>query len=165
MAHFAKIGDDNIVEQVIVIGNEITDPENTGTDTEQLGLDFIADVLKLEGTWVQTSYNDNIRGSFAHIGGTYDSSLDKFQEPKPFDSWIWDDTKNEYVAPLPHPLADIDPNDESAQPDYITSKPDDEIWLHRWNEAAYQADNTTGWEFVQWTQADEDALQGQNLGE
>ena len=93
MAHFAKIGDNNIVEQVIVIGNEITDPENTGTDTEQLGLDFIADVLKLEGTWVQTSYNSNIRGSFAHIGGTYDSSLDKFQEPKPFDSWTWDDKR------------------------------------------------------------------------
>ena len=36
MAHFAKIGDNNIVEQVIVIANEITDPENTGTDTEQL---------------------------------------------------------------------------------------------------------------------------------
>ena len=31
MAHFAKIGDNNIVEQVIVIENEITDPENTGT--------------------------------------------------------------------------------------------------------------------------------------
>ena len=65
MAHFAKIGENNIVEQVIVIANEITDPENTGTDTEQLGLDFIADVLKLS-TWVQTSYNSNIRGNFTH---------------------------------------------------------------------------------------------------
>jgi len=36
--------------------------------------------------------------------------------------------------------------DESAQPDYITSKPDDEIWLHRWNETAYQGNNSKGWE-------------------
>ena len=148
MSHFAKVKD-GVVQAVIVAEQSFIDslPTEDGV------------------TWVQTSYNSNIRGNFAHIGGTYDSSLDKFQEPKPFDSWTWDDTKNEYVAPLPHPLADIDPNDESAQPDYITSKPDDEIWLHRWNETAYQADNTTGWEFVQWTQADEDALQGQNLGD
>ena len=32
MAHFVKIGDDNIVEDSIVINNSVVDPENTGTD-------------------------------------------------------------------------------------------------------------------------------------
>jgi hypothetical protein len=41
MAHFAKI-ENGIVTEVLVIGNDIVDPENTGTDNEQLGKDFIA---------------------------------------------------------------------------------------------------------------------------
>ena len=45
MAHFAKV-ENNIVTQVVVIDNSITD-----------GQTFLADELGLGGTWIQTSYN------------------------------------------------------------------------------------------------------------
>lgn len=71
MAHYAKINKDNIVEEVIVIDNAII-------ETEQDGIDYIANELKLDGTWIQTSYNANIRGKFAAIGDIYDYKTNTF---------------------------------------------------------------------------------------
>lgn len=73
MAHFAKINEQNIVEQVIVIADE----------HEKKGEAFIKDVLKLEGRWLQTSYNNRIRKRFAGIGYTYSEEHDAFIPPKP----------------------------------------------------------------------------------
>ena len=78
MAHFAKINENNIVEQVIVLG-EVTETE---------GQEYIQNVLGLEGRWLQTSYNNNIRYNFAGIDFTYDETNDAFIAPKPFNSWI-----------------------------------------------------------------------------
>jgi hypothetical protein len=77
MAHFAKINESNVVEEVIVIDNSILDDGN-GNEVEQQGIDFIVNDLGLSGTWKQTSYNNNLRGMYAEIGGTYDSTHDKF---------------------------------------------------------------------------------------
>jgi hypothetical protein len=71
MAHFAELDDNNLVQQVIVV-------ENEHAPTEEAGLEYIKDVLKLDGTWIQTSYNGNIRGKFAGIMDIYDSKKDKF---------------------------------------------------------------------------------------
>jgi len=65
MAHFAQLDENNIVQQVIVI-------DNKHAQTEDAGLDYIKDVLKLDGTWIQTSYNGNIRGKFAGLMDIYD---------------------------------------------------------------------------------------------
>jgi hypothetical protein len=70
MAHFAKVNDQNIVEEVIVISND--DAPN-----ETAGKEFIA-CLGIEGNWIQTSYNNNIRGKFAGIGDSYDPTTDVF---------------------------------------------------------------------------------------
>jgi hypothetical protein len=70
MAHFAKVNDNNIVEEVIVVDNK-----NAGT--EQQGKDFIAS-LGLEGNWVQTSYNRKFRNAFASVGDIYDLENDMF---------------------------------------------------------------------------------------
>jgi hypothetical protein len=81
MAHFAKI-DNNVVTQVIVISNDVCgEPTLTFPDTENAGRAFIANTLKLDGTWKQTSYNGNIRGTYAGIGYTYDPELDVFVAP------------------------------------------------------------------------------------
>jgi len=48
MAHFAKINNSNIVEEVIVINNNSAPSEMTGKS-------FIQNVLKKEGTWIKTS--------------------------------------------------------------------------------------------------------------
>lgn len=78
MAHFAKINEDGIVQQVIVVRNEdILDAD--GNESEAVGQAFIASI-GLDGTWVQTSYNGSFRGRYAGVGMKYDSSLDLFTE-------------------------------------------------------------------------------------
>lgn len=68
MAHFAEIDTNNIVLRVLVVDNSL----------EAEGANFLANTLGLGGTWIQTSYNANIRGKFAGIGDTYDSVNDVF---------------------------------------------------------------------------------------
>ena len=71
MAHYAKIDKNNVVQEIIVVDNAIA-------ITEQDGIDYIVNELKLDGTWLQTSYNGNIRGKFAGAGDIYDPKTDTF---------------------------------------------------------------------------------------
>ena len=81
MAHFAKI-ENSLVTQVIVIGNDVCgEPTLDFPDTEGAGRAFIANTLKLEGDWKQTSYNGNFRGTYAGVGYTYDPVADEFVAP------------------------------------------------------------------------------------
>jgi hypothetical protein len=73
MAHFAEIDSDNKVLRVLVIDNS----------QEHRGQEFLANDLGLGGTWLQTSYNNNIRGKYAAIGDTYDPINDVFITPEP----------------------------------------------------------------------------------
>ena len=99
MAHFAKI-EDNLVTQVIVVDNsDILDESNN--ESEALGIKICQDLLG--GTWVQTSYNGNIRKNYAGIGYTYDSSRDAFIEPIPYSSWALNETTCKYEAPIAYP--------------------------------------------------------------
>ena len=163
MAHFAKVDENNLVTEVIVIDNSVVDPNNTGNDNESLGQAYIADVLGLEGNYQQCSYNNNIRGHYAGIGYTWDEQHDEFMPPQPFASWTYNFDDHEWKAPITHPLAHI-PEDSTEQPEELTSKPDNEVWTYQWNEEAYQADNTTGWELnLVWSS--EDNSDGVNLSE
>ena len=92
MAHFAQINENNVVVNVLVVPD----------DQEHRGQAFLADDLGLGGTWVQTSYNNNIRNRYAMIGGTYDPVNDVFIDIKPFDSWSLDDNYN-WQPPTPYP--------------------------------------------------------------
>ena len=76
MAHFARINNNNVVMQVIVVGNEDILDEN-GKESEAVGQAFIASI-GLQGTWIQCSYNENFRGFFPGIGDTYDPIKDEF---------------------------------------------------------------------------------------
>jgi len=81
MAYFAKL-ENNIVTEVIAISNDICgEPTLTFPDTCPAGRAFITNTLKLGGVWVQTSYNNNFRGTYAGIGYTYDADLDEFIAP------------------------------------------------------------------------------------
>ena len=81
MGYFAKI-DDGMVTQVISISNDVLgEPTLTFPDTEGAGRAFIANTLKLEGEWRQTSYSGSFRGAYAGIGYTYDSENDVFVAP------------------------------------------------------------------------------------
>jgi len=72
MAHFAEIDNNNIVLRVLVVDNSL----------EHIGADFLANDLGLGGTWIQTSYNNNIRKNYAAQGYTYDLIRNAFIPPK-----------------------------------------------------------------------------------
>tara|TARA_E500000318_G_C3537924_1_gene203429 strand:+ start:263 stop:625 length:363 start_codon:yes stop_codon:yes gene_type:complete len=107
MAHFAEIGLDNVVERVIVVhNNELLDADSV--EQESLGIEFCRTLFG--GTWVQTSYNGNIRKNFAGKGFTYDTGRDAFIPPQPYASWVVNEETCLWEAPVPRPA---DGNDYS----------------------------------------------------
>ncbi len=81
MAYFAKL-ENNIVVQVISVSNDVCGEPTLGfPDTCAAGRAFIANTLKFDGVWKQTSYNNNFRGRYAGIGYTYDPVADEFVAP------------------------------------------------------------------------------------
>jgi hypothetical protein len=82
MAHFAEIDANNIVIRVLVVPDE----------EEHRGQEFLADDLGLGGTWIQTSYNNNIRKQFAGVDFTYDAVNDVFIAPQPKPWFVLNDT-------------------------------------------------------------------------
>lgn len=91
MSHFAEIDDNNLVIRVLVGNND--DPDE--------GYQWLID--NLGGNWIKTSYNNNIRFNYAGIGYSYDEVRDAFIPPKPFDSWILDESTCRWQAPIPMP--------------------------------------------------------------
>ena len=99
MAHFAKLGPGNVVEQVIVVDNRDTsDPD--GVEKEHIGAAFCERLFG--GTWKQTSYNGNKRKNYAGIGYAYHADIDAFVAPQPYPSWTLDADCN-WQAPVPMP--------------------------------------------------------------
>jgi hypothetical protein len=130
MAHFAKLDENNVVTQVIVVDNkDITDP-HIGQEDEILGIAFCKKLLG--GNWKQTSYNNSMRVRYAGIGYSYNAALDAFVPPQPHDSWTLDNETADWVSPL------------GAAPE-LTEAEAEARSFYRWDEEAYQADNTTGW--------------------
>ena len=101
MAHFAKIGLNNKVIEVLSVNNEVLRDSN-GVEQEVNGIDFLT---KLTGwaIWKQTSYNVNIRKNYAGIGMTYDEDRDAFIHKKPFASWILNEDTCLWESPVAYP--------------------------------------------------------------
>ena len=102
MAHFAKLGVGNVVEQITVVHNSII-TDNNGNEVEKLGVDYLNKIYNTRNTWKQYSYNKNFRGNPAVIGGTYDQQRDVFLLPKPNESWVLDEETLSWKAPIPYP--------------------------------------------------------------
>ena len=101
MAHFAQLDEDNNVIKVEVVHNSITiDSDNN--EQEQLGINFLTE-LHGGGTYVQTSYNNNMRKNYACIGCVYDSVRDAFIKKQPYSSWILDEDTCQWNAPITEP--------------------------------------------------------------
>ena len=100
MAHFAQLDENNVVTQVIVVSNnELLDA--SGVEREEMGIGFCQRLFG--GNWKQTSYNHNFRKRYAGIGYTYNAELDAFVPPKPFPSWVLNNTEANWEAPVPAP--------------------------------------------------------------
>lgn len=93
MAHFAEIDKNNFVVRVVVTDNNLPNE----------GYDWL--VQTLGGTWIQTSYNHNVRKQFAGFGFTYDLEADVFIRPQPFASWSLDNNFD-WQPPIPMPEGD-----------------------------------------------------------
>ena len=142
MAHFAQLDSNNVVTQVIVVGNDDTSDSN-GVETESIGVAFCQKLLGADTNWKQTSYNGNMRGNYAGIGYTYMSnvatlgvgSTDIFISQQPYASWTISTTEATWKAPITEPTLT---DDQLAAGSYYT-----------WDESAYQADasdpKTAGW--------------------
>ena len=96
MAHFAEVDENDIVLRVLVVGN----------DQEHRGQEFLADDLGLGGTWVQTSYNGNMRKNYAGIGMTFDRVRDAFIPEQPYASWVLNEETCLWDAPTPMPVVE-----------------------------------------------------------
>jgi len=124
MAHFAKLGVGDIVEKIHVVSNDVA-------TTEQAGIDFLNNLYNTRDVFKQTSYNTYggehklggtpFRKNYATVGGTYDPSRDAFIPPKPYPSWVLNETTCLWDAPV------VKPEDDN---NYI------------WNE------ETTSWDFI-----------------
>ncbi len=101
MAHYAKIGAENIVTRVHVLNNEVLIKD--GKEDEATGVKFLQDLYGNQDTYIQTSYNNKFRKNYAGVGFTYDSTRDAFYEPQPFASWTLDDDTCQWNAPVAYP--------------------------------------------------------------
>jgi hypothetical protein len=100
MAHFAKLDENNVVTQVIVVANSDT-ADASGVEKEHIGAAFCERLFG--GTWKQTSYNGNKRKNYAGIGFTYREDIDAFVPPKPYASWVLNEATAQWEAPVAMP--------------------------------------------------------------
>ena len=103
MAHFAQLDENNIVTQVIVVHNNETHDEN-GIESELKGVQFCQSLFGENTRWVQTSYNATKRKNYAGMGYEYDANRDAFIPPKPFPSWVLNESNCLWEAPIPMPI-------------------------------------------------------------
>jgi hypothetical protein len=99
MAHYARLDENNIVTQVIVVANEDTTDTN-GVEVEEIGVAFCKKLLGAETNWKQTSYNNNFRVRYAGTGYSYNAELNAFIAPKPFESWTLVEETADWESPL-----------------------------------------------------------------
>ena len=116
MAHFAKLDVNNLVTQVITFSND--EVNSNGGDLAVQAENFVK--ARHEGTWKQTSYNNNFRKQYAGKGYTFDSAKDKFISPQPFSSWALDEN-DDWQAPI-------------TEPNTKTFDENTEIFRQKWKE-------------------------------
>ena len=144
MAHFAKIGLNGKVLQVLTLDNK--DMLNAdGVEDEKVGQQY----LELHNNWtaemwIQTSYNTQggkhytngvvsedqskaFRGNYAGIGYTWDEDNQIFWAKKPYPSWV----KHIATASWKSPIGDApDLTDEQT----LQNEAGTHRWVYDWNE-------------------------------
>ena len=103
MAHYAVLDKNNIVINVFVGKNEF----EGGIDWEEYYSNYLGNKC------LRTSYNTHggvhsnngepFRKNYAAIGYLYDSDIDAFIPPKPYESWVLDRESCLWVAPVSMP--------------------------------------------------------------
>ena len=147
MAHFAKLGSNGKVIQVLTLDNK--DMLNAdGVEDESVGQQYLEQHNNWPAQmWIQTSYNtssnthnsgDNskaFRGNYAGIGYTWDEDDQIFWPKKPYASWV----KHNESASWKSPIGDA-PALTAEQESQNTA--DTHRWGYVWNEANQSWDLT-----------------------
>ena len=147
MAHFAKIGANSKVIQVLTLDNK--DMKNAdGVEDESVGQQYLERHNNWPAQmWIQTSYNtysnkhssgDNskaLRGNYAGIGYEWDEDNNIFWPKKPFASWVKHIESASWKSPIGDPPAFT--AEQTSQNEANTHQ-----WRYNWNEANQSWDLT-----------------------
>ena len=151
MAHFAKLGANSKVIQVLTLNN--SDMLNAdGVEDESVGQQYLETHNNWPAQmWIQTSYNTAanqhtnggtpFRGNYAGIGYEWDEDNNIFWPKKPYASWV----KNKTDARWQSPIGDAPALTEEQQ---AQNTPADENtpathnWHYVWNETDQSWDLT-----------------------
>ena len=112
MAHFAKLGSNSKVIQVLTLDNK--DMLNAdGKEDESVGQQYLERHNNWPAQmWIQTSYNTSggkhnsgddskaLRGNYAGIGYTWDEDNNLFYPKKPYASWVLNTTDARWHSPI-----------------------------------------------------------------
>ena len=151
MAHFAKLGANSKVIQVLTLNN--SDMLNAdGVEDESVGQQY----LQLHNNWpaemwIQTSYNTSggthkdggtpLRGNYAGIGYEWDEDDQIFWPKKPYASWVKDTSTANWKSPIgdaPALTAEQQAQNEPAD----ENTPATHEWHYVWNESGQSWDLT-----------------------
>ena len=147
MAHFAKIGSNGKVIQVLTLNN--SDMLNAdGVEDESVGQQYLETHNNWPAQmWIQTSYNTSsnthnsgddskaFRGNYAGIGYTWDEDDQIFWPKKPYASWV----KHNESASWKSPIGDAPAltAEQTSQNEAGTHS-----WGYDWNESGQSWDLT-----------------------
>ena len=147
MAHFAKLGSNGKVIQVLTMDNDKM-LNADGVEDESVGQQWLETHNNWPAQmWIQTSYNttnnthssgDNskaFRGNYAGIGYTWDEDNNIFWPKSPYASWVKDTTTAQWKSPIGDAPALT--AEQEAQNTAETHK-----WGYSWNEAGQTWDLT-----------------------
>ena len=141
MAHFAKLGSNSKVIQVLTLNNG--DMLNAdGVEDESVGQQYLERHNNWPAQmWIQTSYNTSsgthkdggtpLRGNYAGIGYTWDEDNNIFYGKKPYASWVLNTTTATWHSPIGDAPDDLTDEEKAANTHYV------------WNEGTGAWDKTT----------------------
>jgi len=147
MAHFAKLGANSKVIQVLTLNN--SDMLNAdGVEDESVGQNYLQTHNNWPAQmWIQTSYNTAsnkhrsgddskaFRGNYAGIGYIWDEDNNIFWPKKPYASWVKDMTTAQWKSPI----GDVPALTAEQQ---SQNDADSHRWIYDWNESGQTWDLT-----------------------
>ena len=147
MAHFAKLGANGKVIQVLTLNNG--DMLNAdGVEDENVGQQWLETHNNWPAQmWIQTSYNTSgnkhssgddskaFRGNYAGIGYEWDEDNNIFWPKKPHASWVKNTTDARWQSPIGNAPALT--AEQQSQNEAGTN-----LWVYDWNEANQSWDLT-----------------------
>ena len=157
MAHFAKLGSNGKVMQVLTLDNK--DMKNAdGVEDESVGQQYLEKHNNWPAQmWIQTSYNTKgnkhysrnesneevesedqskaLRGNYAGVGYTWDDDNEIFWPKKPYPSWVKDMSTASWKSPVGDAPALT--AEQASQNEAGTH-----FWSYVWNEEGQSWDLT-----------------------